>query len=206
MKIMLDAGHGYTTAGKRTPDGMQEYEFNRATANYAKSLLENYQNVAVYFAHSDKQDIPLKVRTNQANQLQVDCYISIHANAHGSDWNDANGIESYVHPVRPKKTTELAQHIHRNLIISTGLKDRGIKEADFHVLRETTMSAVLVECGFMTNRKEAKLLRTDTFQKTCAKAIVKGVADHFHLKMKEKSGAKLSEAHTASPLKNSLYK
>lgn len=201
MKIMLDAGHGYTTAGKRSPDGMQEYEFNREAANYAKSLLENYQNVTVYFAHSDKQDIPLKVRTNQANQLKVNCYISIHANAHGAGWNDANGIETYVHPVRPKKTTELAQKIHKNLIISTGLKDRGVKEADFHVLRETTMSAVLVECGFMTNRKEAKLLRTDMFQKTCAEAIVKGVVDHFSLKIKENS-----KAPTSSPLKKGLYK
>ncbi|KOP72054.1 N-acetylmuramoyl-L-alanine amidase [Cytobacillus solani] len=184
MKMMLDAGHGYTTAGKRSPDGMREYEFNRGVANYAKVLLENYQDVTVYFAHSDKQDIPLKVRTDQANRLKVDCYVSIHANAFGSSWNDANGIETYVHPIRPKKTTELAQKIHKNLIISTGLKDRGLKEANFHVLRETTMSAVLVECGFMTNREEVKHLRSDTFRKTCAEAIVKGIVDHFSLKTK----------------------
>ncbi|MED3549752.1 N-acetylmuramoyl-L-alanine amidase [Cytobacillus praedii] len=187
MKIMLDAGHGYTTAGKRSPDGMREYEFNRGVANYAKVLLETYQHVTVYFAHSDKQDIPLKVRTDEANRLKVDCYVSIHTNAFGSSWNDANGIETYVHPIRPKKTTELAQKIHKHLINSTGLKDRGVKEANFHVLRETTMSAVLVECGFMTNREEVKQLRSDSFRKTCAEAIVKGVVDQFRLKKMDKS-------------------
>lgn len=198
MKIMLDAGHGYTTAGKRSPDGMREYEFNRGVANEAKVLLECYQNVTVYFAHSDNQDVPLKKRTDKANQLKAECYVSIHANAYGSGWNDANGIETYVHPVRPPKTTMLAQNIHRNLIIFTGLKDRGVKEADFHVLRETNMSAVLVECGFMTNREEAKSLRSDTFRKTCAEAIVKGIVDHFSLKVKENSGE--------SPAKKGHYK
>lgn len=199
MKIMLDAGHGYTTAGKRSPDGMREYEFNRGVANYAKVILETYQHVTVYFAHSDKQDIPLKVRTDRANRLKVDCYVSIHANAFGTSWNDANGIETYVHPIRPKKTTVLAQKIHKHLINSTGLKDRGMKEADFHVLRATTMSAVLVECGFMTNREEVKQLRSDIFRKTCAEAIVKGVVDHFRLKMKVDSGTSPLNPPTPAP-------
>ncbi|WP_318507431.1 N-acetylmuramoyl-L-alanine amidase [Bacillus sp. T3] len=60
---------------------MREYEFNRAVAAYAKGLLDGYQNVAVYFAHSDQADVPLQQRTNNANNLQVDIYVSIHANA-----------------------------------------------------------------------------------------------------------------------------
>ncbi|WP_102273836.1 N-acetylmuramoyl-L-alanine amidase [Cytobacillus massiliigabonensis] len=206
MKIMLDAGHGYTTAGKRSPDGMREYEFNRVVANYAKGLLEDYQNVTVYFAHSDKRDVPLKGRTDEANRLKVDCYVSIHANAYGSNWNDANGIETYVHPVRPKKTTELAKKIHRNLVIATGLKDRGLKEADFHVLRETEMSAVLAECGFMTNREDVKQLRSDTFRKTCAEAIVKGIADHFNLRKKTDAGTSPSKNPAPLPSKKGQYK
>lgn len=206
MKIMLDAGHGYTTAGKRSPDGMREYEFNRVVANYTKTLLESHQNVTVYFAHSDKQDVPLKVRTDEANRLMVDCYVSIHANAFGTNWNDANGIETYIHPIRPKNTTELAQKVHKNLIISTGLRDRGLKEANFHVLRETTMAAVLVECGFMTNREDAKHLHSDTFRKTCSEAIVKGVVDHFKLKKKQSSGTPPSINPPLSPSKNEQYK
>ncbi len=185
MKIMLDAGHGYDTPGKRSPNGMREYEFNRAVAALAKKLLENYQNVTVYYAHSDERDVPLKERTDHANSLNVDCYVSIHANAYGTGgWNNAGGIEAFVFPSRPKEALELAQKVQRYLINATGLRDRGVKTADFHVLRETKMTAVLAECGFMTNREEAALLRTPAYRKRCAQAIVKAIAEQYGLKRK----------------------
>lgn len=184
MKIMLDAGHGYNTPGKRSPDGLQEYAFNRSVASYAKTLLESYQNVTVTFAHSDQKDVPLKERTDAANRLKVDVYVSIHANAYKDSWNDADGIETYVYPTKPKEAYELAQKIQKNLVTDTGLRDRGVKTADFHVLRETKMTAILAECGFMTNPTEAKLMRSEDYQQTCAHAIVKGVAEQFHLQKK----------------------
>lgn len=188
MKVMLDAGHGYNTSGKRSPDGMREYEFNRAVANYARSLLQGYQNVTVYFAHSDDRDVPLQERTNRANSLNVDVYISIHANAYGSGgWTSPSGIETYVFTSRPPIATQLAQKMQRNLVASTGLPDRGVKTADFHVLRATKMEAVLAECGFMTNQNDIKLLRSEEYRRTVAEAIVKAVADQFNLKRKNTS-------------------
>lgn len=109
MKIMLDAGHGYNTAGKASPDGMREYEFNRACAAYAKAFLEGYQNVTVYYAHSDQTDVPLQQRTNSANNLKVDFYVSIHANAYGTSWNNASGIETYVYITKPPVALAAAQ-------------------------------------------------------------------------------------------------
>lgn len=205
MKIMLDAGHGYNTPGKRSPDGLREYEFTRAVANFAKPLLENYQNTAVFFAHSDEQDIPLRERTDKANQLKADVYVSIHANAYGSTWNDANGIETYVYPGKPQEAYELAQKIQRNLVIATGLRDRGVKTADFHVLRETHMTSVLTECGFMTNRQEAALMRSDTYRKTCAEAIVKALAHQYKLKPKSEEN-KTSSSAASSETEAGLYK
>lgn len=207
MKIMLDAGHGYSTPGKRSPDGFREYEFNRAVANFAKTLLESYKDVTVYFAHSDKRDVPLKERTDQANRLKVDCYVSIHANAFGSaGWNNARGIETYVHPSRPKIATELARKVQRNLVIATGLTDRGVKTSDFHVLRETAAEAILVECGFLTNREELKLLRSEAYQRTCAESIVKGLQDQF--KLKPKTVVKSSTTGTSSKTSksNTVYR
>ena len=199
MKIMLDAGHGYNTPGKRSPDGMREYEFNRAVANYARSSLDTYQNVTVHFAHSDQSDVSLRARTDKANSLNVDVYVSIHANAFGSGgWTSAGGIETYIYPSRPPIANQLAQKIQRNLVVSTGLQDRGVKTADFHVLRETKMDAVLVECGFMTNRNENQLQRSETFRKTVADAIVKALADQFRLERKSTSSP--SPVNTGSEL------
>jgi N-acetylmuramoyl-L-alanine amidase len=185
MKIMLDAGHGYNTAGKRSPDGMKEYEFNRKVASYVKEILESHQNVTVYFAHSDDLDVPLKERTDAANRLKVDIYVAIHANANGETWNDAGGIETYVYPTKPKEAVELAQKIQKYLVTITGLRNRGVKTADFHVLRETHMTAILAECGFMTNQKEANLMHTEAFQKECAEAIVTAIVEQYHLAKKE---------------------
>lgn len=203
MKIMLDAGHGYNTPGKRSPDGMREFEFNSAVSNYTKQLLTNYNNVTVYFSHSDQNDVSLTARTDKANSLNVDVFVSIHANAYGGGgWNNVGGIETYVYPTKPPVAYQLAQKMQRNLVLSTGLQNRGVKTADFHVLRETKMDAVLAECGFMTNRDEIKLLRSETYRRTCAEAIVKALADQFQLKQK----AKQSSAPTPAPKQNGLYK
>ncbi|PLT29014.1 N-acetylmuramoyl-L-alanine amidase [Peribacillus deserti] len=188
MKFMLDAGHGYNTPGKRSPDGFKEYEFNRAVASYAKESLLTYQNVTVYFAHSDKNDVPLKQRTDFANSLGVDVYVSIHANAagNGTAWVDAEGIETYIHTSKPKESLALAKKVQASLINKTGVKDRGVKTADFHVLRESSMTAILIECGFMTSRRDIKLLRSDYYRKACAEAIVKALAQQYGLKAKPK--------------------
>ena len=183
---MLDAGHGYNTSGKQSPDGLREYEFNRAVANYAKLLLENYKNVTVYFSHSDQRDVLLTARTDKANNLNVDVFVSIHSNAFGSGaWNDVGGLETYVYLSRPPEAIQLAQKIQHNLVLATGLENRGVKTADFHVLRETKMDAVLVECGFMTNRREAGLLRTETYRKAVAEGIVQALTEQFKLQRKD---------------------
>ena len=184
MKIMIDAGHGYKTAGKSSPDGLKEYEFNHSVAEYLKACLTDYQT-ELFFAHSDSHDVPLNKRTDQANSLRVDLYISIHANAAGhGDWHKAEGIESYIHTSKPTEALALATKIQGKLISSTGLHDRGVKTADFHVLRETKMTAVLIECGFMTNVNEIKLLKSELYRKTCAQAIADAIITHYSLKKK----------------------
>ena len=185
MKIMLDAGHGYSTPGKRSFNGMREYEFNRKVAAFAKELLEGFENVTVHFAHLDERDVPLLERTDAANRIHVNAYISIHGNASGTAWNEANGIETYVYITKPKEALELAQKIQTHLAEKTGLRNRGVKTADFHVLRETNMTAVLAECGFYTNKHEEALMKTAAFQKTCAEAMVQGIAEQFHLLKKQ---------------------
>ncbi|WP_409251966.1 N-acetylmuramoyl-L-alanine amidase [Bacillus sp. SCS-153A] len=185
MKIIIDAGHGYSTPGKRSPSGMREYEFNRAAAQSVKKNLLSYENTEVFFTHSDHKDVSLDQRTDWANFIKADVFISIHANAFGSGWNEARGVETYVHLTNPQAAVRLANTIQNRLAAMTGLVNRGVKTADFHVLRETEMTAVLVECGFMTNRKEAELLQSPVYRNTCGQAIALALADFYRLKKKK---------------------
>lgn len=191
MKVIaIDPGHGINTPGKRTPlfeDGsyMKENEFNRAVADYLDTALHR-NGFRTLIVAPEMEDIPLETRVQRANEGEADCYISIHANASGESWSDANGIETYLYATigDSSSTYSLAEEIQRELIKKTGLRDRGVKKADFYVLRKTWMPAVLIECGFMTNRKEAVLLKSENYRKTCAEAICKGICSHYNIKYK----------------------
>lgn len=187
MRIAIDAGHGPNTAGKRSPDGsLREFQFNSVVARYVRDGLLQYEGIDILFTHADdgSRDVPLQERTDKANAWKADVFVSIHANAMGTDWNTAEGIETFVYTSRPTGAVKLAEAVHQNLLMETGLKNRGVKAEDFHVLRETHMTAILVECGFMTNKRECELLKSDEYRRKCAKAIVNGIVEVYGLKKK----------------------
>lgn len=171
MKIMLDAGHGPETLGKRTPDGkMKEFEFNWAIVQLVKEELKQCEVVAI-LSHAGTSDVLLHERTELANRLEVHAFISIHANAYGTVWNEVSGIETFTYTKPSEQSKRLATLIQESLCSITMRNNRGVKQADFAVVRDTKMPAVLVECGFMTNKEEASLLQSTTYRILCAKAI-----------------------------------
>ena len=197
FKWVVSAGHGPNTPGKRSPDGMKEYEFNSAVARYIKGYtIENYEGVEVYFPHSDSRDVPLKERSNFANKIGARCYTAIHGNASGSTWSSAHGIETFVYLSRPEEAYALALQVQRDLISATGLTDRGVKLGDLHEVREPDMTAILCECGFMTNQTEVALLRSDAYRRKVAIAIVKAHAVFFGWKKKA-----VAPTSTPAPIK-----
>jgi N-acetylmuramoyl-L-alanine amidase len=184
VKIMLDAGHDERTAGKRSLDGsLREFQFNKPVVEKIHLMLKQYENVEIFFAHDihDGIDQSLEERVTLANSLGVDVYVSIHANAGNTT---ARGIETFIHPNADSETYVLARAIHDNMIILTKQKNRGIKRADFQVLRETKMKAVLAECGFMTNVDDLHLLKSDGYQHLCAEGVVRGLVAYYNLKKK----------------------
>jgi N-acetylmuramoyl-L-alanine amidase len=194
FRIAIDAGHGPETPGKRVPDdSMREFHFNSVVADDVREQLEQYENVEVMFTHAPDQDIPLKERTDKANEWKADVFVSIHANAIDDTdgvpdgWDDrVEGIETFVYTSKPKEATALAAEVQNQLLRETGRKNRGVKAANLHVLRETDMTAILVECGFMTNHEEAELLKSDAYRRKCKSAIVQGLAIYYKLKKKKK--------------------
>ncbi len=168
---MIDAGHGPDTAGKRSPDGsLREFSFNSTVADFVKQYLME-EGFTVVFSHKSQEDVSLAERTKLANRLNVDAFVSIHANAFGSDWNSTSGIETFVYPAASNASKTLASLVQSSLITACNRTNRGVKKANYAVLRETRMPAILIECGFMTNREEATLLMKKAYQVQCAKAI-----------------------------------
>lgn len=182
IKIAIDNGNGPNTPGKRTPlfpDGSQikEWQFNHPNALKLGELLRA-QGFEVVYVSPGQEDTPLATRKVRANQVQADLFVSIHYNAASGEWGSANGIETFHHP-SSTKGQKLARLIQTELIQATDRRDRGVKSANFHVLRETTMPAVLVECGFMDFLEEARLMLDEEYQLSCARAIAKGICAYF---------------------------
>ena len=183
-----------STAGKRTPilpnglksketgkNVMHENEFNRAVKRKLKDHLERCGFRTLLVAPTDA-DTPLKARTDLANAKKADAYVSIHANAFDGkfDGNDPEGVETYHYP-NSTNGKKLATLVHKHLIQGTKQKDRGVKSANFHVLRETNMVAILVEAGFMDNLYEAKLLLSDPFREEVATEIALGICEYYNV-------------------------
>jgi N-acetylmuramoyl-L-alanine amidase len=187
FKISLDAGHGINTPGKRVPDNsMHEWEFNAAVVSKMQLELANYENVAVLRLDdpTGKRDVPLKERTDRINGWGSNVHVSVHANASGDGWSSAHGIETFVYKKSLATANALAEKVQSSLVSATGLTNRGVKEGDLHMIRETKAPAILCECGFMSNKDEAALLKSDAYRQTVALAIVSGLSAQFGLKKK----------------------
>ncbi len=188
VRISWSAGHGLNTPGKRTPDGLREWEFNSAVVVEAIRLLEQYQDVLQLRLDdpTGQRDVPLQERSNRSNSWNADVHIDVHANAFGNGgWNAVQGIETFVYTTRPPRDVALATNVQKRLIANTRRPDRGVKAENFHMLRETRAVSILVECGFMTNQEEATLLKSEAYRKLCAQSIVEGLIETYNLKLKE---------------------
>ncbi|MEI5905616.1 N-acetylmuramoyl-L-alanine amidase [Bacillus spongiae] len=189
MRFVFEAGHGLSTAGKRTPDGEKEWSFNNKQLLACQNFLKNYEGVQILRVDdpSGKRDVPLKERTDKSNRFGADAYVSFHNNAvSGAKYGDHEGMETYSYMGRNPKSEKLQKAIHKHLIKATKNKDRGRKEANFHVLRETKCAAVLTESFFMDSKNDIKKLRDDSYLKATGEAIAKGIVECYELKKKSK--------------------
>lgn len=121
----------------------------------------------------------LKARTDLANGRLAEVFVSIHQNSARSPL--ATGTETYVKVGAPEPAQVLASGIQRTLVACLGLRDRGVKERSFYVLRNTAMPAVLVEGGFLSSATDVALLAQPDFRQNMAEAIGAGVFQYAGL-------------------------
>lgn len=154
MKVSIDCGHAKNTPGKRWKHSnftFFEYEFNRKVGLKLKELLAKQGIVADFTCNlDDEKDMGLSERASKSRGY--DLLISIHANA--SENTSANGYEVFVGTNASKNSHRLADLWIENMK-STGLRNRGKKVANFTVIQKSPVPAILIECGFFTNEKEA---------------------------------------------------
>jgi len=178
IKIGYDAGHGIHTPGKRTPDGEREWSFNNKVARAFANELALYKGVISkrFDDSTGEEDVPLRERTNGANNWGADYYISFHHNALASRWGNHTGVETFVYTDPQARSLALANAIHPSVVKSYDLTDRGVKRGNLHIVRETTMPAILIEGGFMDSLIDITKLRDDNVLKSVGKSVAQSFA------------------------------
>lgn len=173
----LDAGHGGTDSGAVNANfGLHEKIAALEICLKLGILLEK-QGSDIYYSRTGDTYPSITARANQANSLNVTAFVSIHLNS--ADNKSANGIETLVYSTKGT-AYELAGKIQKNMVEATKWTDRGIKaRPDLGVLRLTKMPADLVECGFISNDKEAQELFKPEIQDKIAEAIANGIVEQF---------------------------
>ena len=169
MKVIcIDIGHGGSDSGAIGVNGLKEKDYNLLICEKVINYLKNYDVKVVSTRESD-EFISLEKRVNISNKNKCDLFISIHCNAHIN--NEANGFETYSY----SGNTDLQKLIHKNILNRIpSLKDRGIKKASYYVLKYTKAKAVLIECGFITNKSDYEILldNVDNFALSICQSIV----------------------------------
>lgn len=191
--VALDCGHGLNTSGKQTPDGIKEWDLNDKVRDKVVTMLKDY-DVKFIFPDNNEGIVDeglTKRRTIYVN-AKVDAAVSIHHNAYKGTWCTATGVEVYVDKNCTAADRNLAECIYSGLVPNTGLKGRGIKAANWTVINQNSVPAVLVEGGFMDNKKDHAVITSDEGQTAYAKAVADGLIKFLNLQKKKTTTKKPS--------------
>lgn len=182
----LDAGHGGSDPGAQG-NGLKEKDLNLKIVKKIDSLLDEYEDTKVVLTRDTDKTMSLDERTDLLNKHDVDFALSIHINASGGE-----GFESYIHDSlsNTSATSKARTVIHNEIMKQIGGKDRGKKKANFHMVRETKMQAVLTENLFIDFKGDADKLKQDSFLDKIAEGHVNGLVKLYNLKKKKQETPK----------------
>lgn len=187
-KVFVDPGHGGSDNGA---SGFGKFE-DELSLQIAKSveLKLKQKGIQVKMSRTSDVFIPLGERAQMANAYGADAFISIHLNSSSNE--SVNGIETYHHT---QKTSHrpYSTGIHNNAIKSTQGRDRGVKSANFVVLRETNMVSSLFETGFISNAQENNKLSDPVYQDKLAVSIANGIESYLKENVKLNPGSQIPE-------------
>jgi N-acetylmuramoyl-L-alanine amidase len=167
--VILDPGHGAHDRGAAI-GYVYEKHLALDTARRVEQLLRK-EGLNVVMSRSRDVFIPLQDRSALGNSKRNAIFVSIHYNYNRG--GSGAGAETYYHF---SSSYMLAAYIQAYLVQRTTMLNRGVKIANFHVIRATTKNpAVLVECGFVSNSSERARMMTGEFRSRIAEGIAQGI-------------------------------
>ena len=191
-KIMIDPGHG----GKDNGAAGKRYREKDLVLQISRRLRDALKGSGFEVVMTRDSDVFLSLQERAALCVkhQPDIFLSIHCNSASAE--SVSGIETFcLTPAGAPSTSDtnasdaieagnsydksnarLALEVQRHLLVATGARDRGVKHARFHVLRNASCPSALVEVGFLSNAAEERLLGSPAHQQKIAEGIAKAVA------------------------------
>jgi N-acetylmuramoyl-L-alanine amidase len=201
MTICLDPGHGGKDTGNHT-FWHSEKTYTLALALELRSQLQKAGFNGILTRSKDAY-VDLPDRPALANRRGADLFVSLHFNATPTGKNEVEGPQTYcITPVGASSTDAqgeganygpttanrveqrsllLAYQMQKSLVQSLRVPDRGVRRARFGVLRDATMPAILIECGYMTHPVERKKIYDAAYRRQMAQAIVNGILAYQRL-------------------------
>lgn len=187
--VLIDSGHGGSDPGKIGIHQEKEKDINLQIAKRVKKQLEK-NGVQVYMTRETDTDLSdgtgenskvqdLKRRCEMIREIKPDCVLSIHHNSYPQEAIHGAQVFYYEDSAEGKKLAEiLQQHLVERLDKANRRKAKGNKT--YYMLKKTEATLVIVECGFLSNAREASLLADAKYQKEVAKAICEGTVEYLN--------------------------
>lgn len=173
--VVIDPGHGGADWG--AIDGNREKDAVLAIGLQVAKILEIHGVKTILTRNAD-YFVPLATRSDIANSSKADAFVSVHANYY--EGKSAMGVETFHYG----SGGQLANSIQNSIVDRLRPVNRGVKTARFYVLRKSTIPAVLVETGFISNAIEGALLSTPEYRNRMADAIARGILRYLQIPYK----------------------
>ncbi|MCY7335718.1 MAG: N-acetylmuramoyl-L-alanine amidase [Chamaesiphon sp.] len=176
--VMLDPGHGGKDPGAISPGGLREVDVILPVAKRVAEILAK-QGIAVKMTRNSDYFVGLDERVMMSREAGATLFVSIHANAIDNR-PDVNGLELYHYNIGQSFAetvySAILDYVNKNGFFLNG---RRVRSARFLVLRKSSIPAILVETGYLTNEAESARLRRDDYQKVMAEGIAKGIIQYI---------------------------
>ena len=185
--VVLDSGHGGFDPGKESSDGILEKHINLAIAERLKELLEK-EGIRVVMTRTDdnglytesdsnKKIADMKKRCAIIDAAKADIVVSIHQNS----YHEENVFGAQVFYYQTSTEGEKAAGIIQDALQKVNPDNTKKIKANntYYILKKTEVPTVIVECGFLSNYKEAQKLVTEDYQKSVAEAVAEGILSYI---------------------------